>query len=78
MAKRPEGMERGNDILFKKRGNADEFDHYEGPMGGDMRMSIKSHGAMTRDRIEGFQVQKVSGYHGPKPPKSRRNDDEPL
>lgn len=77
--KRPNDMARGNDLLFKQRGEADEFDYYEGPMGGDVRMSIRSGGQANHDEIEGFQVQKVkAGYHGPRRPKSSRGDVEDL
>ena len=77
--KRPNDMKRGNDLLNAPRGNADEFDYYEGPMGGDVRMSIRSGRQTNHDHIEGFQVQKIgSGAHGPKRPKSSRGDDSEL
>lgn len=77
--KRPNDLKRGNDLLFAQRGNADEFDHYHGPFGGDVRQSIRSQGGATHDEIEGFQVQKVkSGLHGPRRPKSSRGDVEDL
>ena len=73
--KRPHDIRRGNELLYADRGHADEFDHYEGPMGGDMRQSIRSGGQTNHDEIEGFQVQKVkAGSHGPRRPKSSRGD----
>ena len=79
MAKRPNDMRRGNELLNKPRGEADEFDHYLGPMGGDVRQSIRSGAQQNRDDIEGFQVQKVGrGIHGHKRAKSNRNDTEEL
>ena len=77
--KRPNDLRRGNDLLYKDRGHADEFDHYHGPMGGDVRMSIRSQGSANHDHIEGFQVQKVkSGFHGPRRPKNAKGDVEDL
>ena len=77
--KRPNDMKRGNELLYAQRGNADEFDYYEGPMGGDVRMSIRSGGQTNHDEIEGFQVQKVkAGHHGPRRPKSSRGDVQDL
>ena len=63
--KRPNDKTRGNDLLFAPRGEADEFDAYVGPFGGDVRQSIRSRAEENRDDIEGFQVQKVGrGPHG--------------
>lgn len=79
MATRPNDMKRGNDLLYKDRGNADEFDYYEGPMGGDVRSSIRSQAQVNRDDIEGFQVQKVGrGSHGHKRPSNNQGDGEQL
>lgn len=79
MSKRPNDMRRGNDLLNKPRGEADEFDLYHGPMGGDVRSSIRSQAQVNRDDIEGFQVQKVGrGSHGHKRPSNNQGDGEQL
>ncbi len=62
---------RGNEILFTPQGNRDTFDLYHGPMGGDVRMSIRGASVNNRDELGGQQVQKVG--RGPKGPKYRTN-----
>lgn len=67
--KRPNDMRRGNDLLYKPRPEADEFDHYHGPFGGDVWQSIKGIQVDNRDQLGGQQVQKVKGgKHGPSRP----------
>ncbi len=65
MAIRKNDLRRGNDLLFVPRENADEFDAYVGPFGGDMRQSIRSNREENRDDVEWMQIQKVGrGKHG--------------
>lgn len=67
---------RGNDILFTPQENADRFDHYHGPLGGDIRQSIRGATVNNRDEQGGQSVQKLGrGLHGPKFRKSSRGDD---
>ena len=74
--KRPNDMKRGNDPLYKQRGEADEFDHYLGPFGGDVRQSIQGATVNNRDELDGFQVQKKGrGMAGPKRTRSTRRDE---
>ena len=64
MAKRPTDMRRGNDILNKPRGEADEFDYYKGPFGSDMRSSIAGPHPDNQDDPGGdgpVQVRPVKG-----------------
>lgn len=76
MAKRPNDMRRGNDILFKHRGEADEFDHYLGPFGGDVRQSIQGETVNNRDSHDGQSMQKKGrGMAGPKRTRSTRRDE---
>jgi len=58
---------RGNDVLNTPHHDVDTFDHYQGPLGGDIRQSIKGATVNNRDELGGQQVQKVKrGVHGPK------------
>jgi hypothetical protein len=77
--KRDSIIRRGNDLLYKPRGEADEFGYYHGPFGGDMRSSILGPSVNNRDEIGGQQAQKVGrGIHGRTRPRSSRGDDQPY
>lgn len=79
MAKRPNDMRRGNDLLYKPRGEFDEFDHYLGPFGGDVRSSVRGpRGGTNRDELGEFQVQKQPKNFrgGPRKAKGRRGDEK--
>ena len=77
MAKRPHDLRRGNELLFKPRGEADEFDHYVGPFGGDMRSSIAGPSGRNLDEAGGDQVynKKGKGMFGEKRTRSTRKDE---
>lgn len=43
------GPKRGNDLLYQPQGNRDTFQHYHGPLGADVRQSIKGPHPENRD-----------------------------
>ena len=77
MPKRQNDRRRGNDLLYQPRGEADEFDHYLGPFGGDMRQSIAGPSGKNRDQAGGDQVynKKGTGPYGPPRTRSTRKDE---
>ena len=74
---RPHDLRRGNDLLYKPRGEADRFDHYLGPMGGDVRMSIEGPSVNNLDDAGGDQVynKRSQGHLGLTRTRSTRNDE---
>jgi len=73
---RPHDLRRGNDLLFKPRGEADAFDHYLGPFGSDMRMSIEGSTVNNRDTHGDTSKQKLGhGPQGAKRTRSTRKDE---
>lgn len=77
MGKRSNDLRRGNDLLFKSRGEADQFDHYLGPFGGDMRQSIAGPSGRNLDDAGGDQVynKKGKGMYGETRTRSTRKDE---
>ena len=77
MSKRAHDLRRGNDLLFKPRGEADEFDHYMGPFGLDMRQSIAGPSGRNLDEAGGDQVynKKGRGMYGTTRTRSTRKDE---
>jgi hypothetical protein len=77
MAKRPHDLKRGNALLNATRGEADEFDHYLGPMGGDVRMSLEGPSGRNLDDAGGDQVynKKGKGMYGKTRTRSTRKDE---
>lgn len=62
--KRPNDMRRGNDLLFKPRGECDEFDAYQGPFGSDVRQSISGPMPDNRDNPGGDGPVNVTPVRG--------------
>lgn len=57
---------RGNDILFTQQGHVDRFDHYCGPLGGDIRQSIQGREVENRDDPGGDAVQRKAQHRSGK------------
>ena len=70
MAKTNQYKQRGNDILFQGGHDVDEFDHYYGPCGSDIRQSIAGPYVVNRDNPGGDGplevVQSNKRYKGQK------------